>query len=222
MVGKCPKLLILSAALLLPLAASSVRAADPETREFTIRVDGKPSGTAVMRIENKDDGSTVVSLDSNVTVKFLFKKYVYTCQSREVWKDKRLREFSSRCNDDGKRFQVSAEAKADGVHMRVNDRERTVKPEVWLSSYWTLPDPKLRDGAIPVVDADNGREMLARIAHIGAAQLVVGGQLRNVEHYRLTGTVHVDLYYDAAERLMRSEWVEDGHPTVLELNRIRR
>jgi hypothetical protein len=210
---------ILSAVLALPMTA---RAADRETREFTIRVDGKPAGTANITIDKRDDNTTVVYCDSNVTVKVLFKKYVYTCRSREVWKDKRLSEFTSRCNDDGKKFQVSATAKADGVHVDVNGRERTVKPEVWLTSYWSLPDPKLRDGVIPVVDVDNGRQMVVRLEHVGAAQITVGGQLMNVQHYRITGTARADLYYDDAERLVREEWVEDGHPTVLELNRIRR
>lgn len=222
MMGKFRQVLswtILSAALALPMTA---RAADREVREFTIRVDGKPCGTASFTIEKRDDSTTVVSCDSTVTVKVLFKKYVYTCRSREVWKDKRLSEFTSRCNDDGKKFQVSAVAKADGVHFDVNGRERIVKPEVWLTSYWTLPDAKIRKGVIPVVDADNGREMVVRIEHVGAAQVTVGGQLINTQHYRLTGTTRADLYYDDAERLVREEWVEDGHPTALELNRVRR
>lgn len=213
---------LVCAGLMLVADGSAVRAGDSETREFAVLVDGKPAGTASMAIQRQDDGSTVVSCDTSVTVKVLFKKYVYTCQSREVWKDSRLQQFASRCNDDGKQYQVSAVAQADGVHVRVNGRERTARPEVWLSSYWTLPDAKLRDQAIPVLDADNGRDMQVRIQHIGAAQIAVAGQMQNVQHYRLTGTVKVDLWYDAADRLVRQEWIEDGHPTALELTRLRR
>ena len=215
--------LFVCAGLALSIAGGmNVRAADSETREFAILVDGKPAGTANMTIEKKDDGSTVVACDTNVTVRVLIKKYVYTCQTREVWKDGRLQQLSSRCNDDGKQYEVSGAAQADGVRVRVNGRERTVKPEVWLSSYWTLPDPKIRAGVVPVLDSDNGRDLQVRIQHIGEAQIAVAGQMQNVHHYRLTGTVGAELYYDASGRLVRREWVEEGHPTVMELTRLRR
>jgi YD repeat-containing protein len=214
--------LVCASLALVTAGGVSVRAAESETREFAVLVDGKPAGTAQMNIEKKDDGSTVVSCDTNVTVRVLIKKYVYTCQTREVWKDGRLQEFASRCNDDGKQYEVSAVAQADGVRVRVNGRERTARPEVWLSSYWTLPDPKIRNGVVPVLDADNGRDMQVRIQHIGEAQIAVAGQMQNVQHYRLTGTVRVELYYDASGRLVRQEWVEEGHPTALELTRLRR
>jgi hypothetical protein len=204
------------------LLAAGARAAEKETRVFAVLVDGKHAGNANMTIQRQDDGATVVSSDTNVVVKVLIKKYVYTCQAREVWKDGRLQQASSQCNDDGKQFQVSAVAQADGVHVRVNGRERTARPEIWLSSYWTLPDAKLRNQVIPVLDIDNGRDMQVRLQHIGAAQVAVAGQMQNVQHYRLTGTVRIDLYYDANERLVRQEWVEDGHPTVLELKGVRR
>jgi hypothetical protein len=204
------------------LLAAGARAADSETRQFAVLVDGKQAGTATMTLQRQDDGATVISSETNVLVKILIKKYVYTCQTREVWKDGRLQQAASQCNDDGKQYQVSAVARADGVHVRVNGREHTTKPEVWPSGYWTLPDAKLRNQAIPVLDIDNGRDMQVRLQHIGAAQIAVAGQMQNVQHYRLTGTVRVDLYYDANERLVRREWVEEGHPTVLELTGVRR
>jgi len=214
---------IVGAAVTLLLAVGAgVRAADSETREFAVLVDGKPAGNARMAIQQQDDGTTVVSSDTNVVVKILIKKYVYTCQAREVWKDGRLQQASSQCNDDGKQYQVSAVAQADGMHVRVNGRERTTKSDVWLSSYWTLPNAKLRNQVIPVLDIDNGRDMQVRLQHLGAAQIAVAGQMQNVQHYRLTGTVRIDLYYDANERLVRQEWVEEGHPTVLELKGVRR
>ena len=214
--------LVYAGAMLLTVGGASAFAADSETREFAVLVDGKQAGSANMTIRRQDDGVTVVSSATKVEVRVLIKKYVYTCENREVWKGGRLQEMASRCNDDGKQFQVSAVAQADGVHVRVNGRERTAKPEVWLSSYWTLPDAKLREGVVPVIDADNGRDLQVRIQHVGAERITVAGEARAVHHYRLTGTVRVDLWYDDAERLVRQSWIEDGHPTVLQLARVRR
>ncbi|MGH7172021.1 MAG: DUF6134 family protein [Gemmataceae bacterium] len=203
-------------------AGASVNAADSETRDFVVRVDGKPSGNASMTIQRQDDGTTIVTCNSNVRVKVFIKTYVYTCQTRETWKGGRLQQLASTCNDDGKQFQVSATARADGVHVRVNGREHISKPEVWVSSYWSLPEAKLREKVIRVLDADNGRDMQGRLQFIGTVQVAVAGEMRNVQHYRFNGPTRIELYYDAAQRLVRQEWVEDGHPTSLELARLSR
>ena len=213
----------LSAACLLVMAvAPSLRAAESETRDFMVRVDGKPCGNAVFTIQRQDDGTTVVTCDTNVVVKVLIKKYVYTCRSQETWKNGRLQQLSSQCNDDGKQYQVTGVAQTDGIHVRVNGRENVVRPEAWVTSYWKLPDPKLRDQIIPTLEGDNGREMQGRLQYVGAAQIAVAGQLQNVHHYRYNGPTTIYLYYDANETLVRREWVEEGHPTVLELTRLRR
>ncbi len=212
---------VLAAALAVPVGAA--RAADLETRDLVVRVDNKPAGDVHMTIHRQDDGVTQVSCDTDVEVRpFPFVKYQYRYRGREIWKDGRLQRFSSTCNDDGKHYEVSAVAEEGGLRVHVNGRERRMPAETWLTSYWTLPDAKLREGIIPLLDADNGRELDCRIQHVGAVQMAVMGQVQNVNHYRLTGKVQVDLWYDGAERLVRQEWLEDGHRTVLELTRIRR
>jgi hypothetical protein len=203
-------------------ATASAGAADSETREFIVKVDGKQAGSASMSIQRQDDGTTVVACNTNVRVRVLVKTYVYTCQTRETWKDGRLQQLASSCNDDGKQFQVSAVAQADGLHVRVNGREHITRPEAWVSSYWTLPDVKLRDQVIPVVDADNGRNLQGRLQFVGTVQKSVAGQLQNVQHYRFNGPTRIDLFYDAAQRLVGQDWVEEGHPTSLELTNVRR
>jgi hypothetical protein len=213
---------LLCALMVLLSAAVAARAADSETREFVVKVDGKPSGYANMTIQRQDDGTTIFSCDTNVRVRVLIKTYVYNLQTSETWKDGRLQQLASQCNDDGKQFQVSANAQADGIHVSVNGREHITKSEAWVSSYWTLPDAKLRDQAIAVVDADTGRDLQGRLQFIGTTQKSVGGQVQNVQHYRFNGPTRIELYYDAAQRLVHQEWVEDGHPTVLELARMRR
>jgi hypothetical protein len=203
-------------------AGGAARAADRETRDFTVRVDDKPAGDVHMTIHHQDDGSTQVSCDTDVFVKVLLIKYRYTYRGREIWKDGRLQRFASTCDDNGKRFEVTAVAEEAGLRVRVNGRERLAPSHTWLTSYWTLPDAKVREGVVPLLDADNGRELECRIQHVGTVQMPVLGQMQNVNHYRLTGKVQVDLWYDGAERLVRQEWMEDGHRTQLDLVRIRR
>ncbi len=213
---------VLAAGLAAWAGGGAARAADLETRDFAVRVDGKPAGDYHLTIHRQEDGVTQVSGDTDVDIRILIVRYIYHYRGREIWKNGRLQSFSSTCNDNGKRYEVSAVAEKAGLRVRVNGQERMARPETWLTSYWTLPDAKVREGAIPLLDADNGRELECRIQHVGTVQMPVAGQVQNVSHYRLTGKVQVDLWYDAAERLVRQEWVEEGHRTALELVRIRR
>jgi hypothetical protein len=209
---------------------AGARAAEVETRDFHVVVDGKHSGDAHMTILKQDDGTLVMSCDTDIAVKVLLKQYTYSYRGREVWKDGRLARFDSTCNDDGKRFAIAAVAEGNQVRLKVNNQERMVRGDVWLSSYWSQPDNKWVNQVVPVIDADTGHDMQAQVAFVGAEQRAVCGQAANVNHFRLQvtvpgvgGTVAVDLWYDGGGRLVRQEWLEDGkHRTVLELNRLRR
>ena len=54
--------------------------------------------------------------------------------------------------------------------------------------------------------------------HVGVEQPSVAGQMQQVQHYRLTGKVNVDLWYDGHNRLVRQEFEEQKHRTLIELS----
>ena len=203
---------------------SRARAADIETRDFNVYISGKYGGEAHITIQRQDDGVTKVRCDTDIHFKPLpLVKYRYTYRGQEVWKDGRLVRLDSSCNDDGKNYVVSAVADTNGVRVRVNNQpERMTRPEVWLTSYWSLPDKGLRGQALPLLDVDTGQDLQGRLQDLGAEQRTVAGQLQNVHHYRVVSTLQVDVWYDAAERLVRQEWTEDGKRVVVDLARVRR
>jgi hypothetical protein len=209
---------VASAALCL---AARADAAEVETRDFTLYVDSKKAGDVHMTINRQDDGVTAVSCDTDVRVGAIITLYRYSYRGREQWKDGVLQRFESKSNDNGKRYTVTAVAAADGLHVRVNDVEHTAAADVCLTSYWTQPDAKLADQTIPILDADTGRDLQAKVQFVGQEKYGAEGQA--VQHVRLKGKdVAIDLWYDDAKRLVREEWVEDGHRTVVDLNRVRR
>jgi hypothetical protein len=206
----------------LAVYANGASAGDVETREFRVLVDGKHAGNAQMTIHQADDGTLSMHCDTDITVKIgPFRAYTYKYRGRETWKDGRLVRFQSTCKDDGKSFDVQAEAKDDGLHVLVNGEEHVTYAGVWLTSYWQEPDKKKYDTVIPLLDADCGRDLDGRLTLIAAEQRTVEGRAQQIKHFQLNGTVHVDLWYDAARRLVRQEWMEDGHRTQLELKYIR-
>jgi hypothetical protein len=203
---------------------SHAGAADIETRDFTVSIGGKYGGEAHITIQRQDDGVTKVRCDTDINFKpFPLVKYRYTYRGQEVWKDGRVLRLDSSCHDDGKNYVVAAFADANGVRVRVNSQpERMARPEVWLTSYWSLPDKSLRDQVLALLDVDTGQDLQGRLHDVGAEQRTVAGQLQDVHHYRVAGKLLVDLWYDAAERLVRQEWTEDGRRVVVDLVRVRR
>jgi YD repeat-containing protein len=206
------------------LVGSPARAADVEIRDFTLWVDGKRGGEYHMTINRADDGSVSMTGQADVRLSFAFglKVYTYTYRGTEVWKDNRLVRLDSSSDDDGKRFTVSAVPVNNGVRVTANGQEHMSRTDLWLTTYWHLPDPKQRNGALPLLDADTGKDINATLQYAGEGQLNLAGQARKVTRYRLTGGVQIELWYDDQERLVREDWVEDGRRCTLELARIRR
>ena len=207
-------------ALAMTVMCSVATAADPETREFAVYIDKKLAGTYTMTIsQDKMEGH------ANVDVWFyLVGHYAYTYDGTETWKDNRLQTLASKCNDDGTRYAVQAQAQPDtnGLAVWVNRKQRMRQNDVWTTTYWRLP-PKVNAQlgarqALSLLDADTGKDLSGTLEYMGH----VAGQWQSADHYRLTGDkLNVKLWYDASRRLVREESVEGKHSYVLQLKSIR-
>jgi hypothetical protein len=177
-----------------------------------------------MTIATKEDGTVTVTAAADVSVRILLHTYRYTLRATEVRKDGLLVGFESTCNDDGKQYAVSAAPDKDGgLHVKVNGREHLARADAWVTTFWQLPDAKVRGQVIPLLDADTGKDMNGTLQLVGTVRMAVNGEAQNCSHYRLSGTpITYDLWYDATDRLIRQEWTEDGHKAVLELARLKR
>jgi hypothetical protein len=219
----CPRAWLCAAALALSaLTAPAARAADAETRDFAVFVSGKPVGEVHLTIKRQDDGTTTVSCDTDIYVDLLLGKYKFVFRGQEEWKNRRLVKFGSSTDDNGKQFIVTGRAEAAGVRVKANNVEKVVKPEVWLTTYWSLPDPKLRDKPLTILDADNAKVMTATLKYVATEKVKIAGKEATLNRYRLSGGVKMDLWYDGSDRLVRQEWVEQGHKTIVELTRVRK
>jgi Family of unknown function (DUF6134) len=195
-----------------------------ETRDFNVFVDGKPAGEVHMTINKQADGSVVMNCDTDIKIRILMiKTYVYSYRGREQWKDGRLQRFDSVCDDDGKRHVITAIADGDKLKVRVNTEERTARADVWLTSYWSMPDANKVNQTIPIMDADTGVDLEARVVLVGVEDRNVAGQMQKVTHYRLVGKAPAELWFDVSGRLVAQDLLlEDGHRTQVELSRLRR
>ncbi len=224
--GRCHGWLTLAIIPLLAGPAARLAAADVETRDFHIWVDQEFAGSYRMKIDSRDDGTVLVTGDASITVKKWLFKYTYVYNGTETWKGERLLRLESKTNDDGKKFAVTAAADGNNLRVKVVEQERTVHERAapadsWTTTYWRLPEARLRNGPVPLVDCDTGKPIAGRMQYAGISQVTVAGQAMNCAHYRLTGEkLQVELWYDAHNRLVRETTVEDGHKTLIHLTKI--
>jgi hypothetical protein len=204
------------ALVLLMAGTSSARAGDKEVREFAVTIDGRPAGSNVMKISSDKEGRQILSNQANISISYLVTSYKYVYFGIETWKDGRLQGFTSTCNDDGKKFNVAIVPDKKGMRLTSNKKERSIPSDVWLTTYWRLPDPKLvKDGMVSLIDADTGKELSAKINKVKEGKVVLAG--KECSHYRLTGDVKADLWYDNQDKLVRQEFDDSGHRVVLML-----
>ncbi len=197
------------------------RTADTEVREFAISVDGKPAGQYRMTIRRTDRETVVMTGWAEVRVSYLVFSYHYSYQGTETLRAGRLARLESRADDNGQRFQVTAVAEGDRLRVRVNDTARVGPAAAGTTSYWRRPAVPADRPTFHLLDADTGKDVEGRLQFIDRARLTVAGRPCACKHYRVTGPPSpVDLWYDAQDRLVRQDYLDDGHRTVLELKTI--
>lgn len=206
------------------LAPHSIRAEYTETRDFAVQVDGKLVGQTQLTITDRNDGTTVVQNVASVKVK-IFITYTYTYQGVEVWKGYTLQQLQGQCEDNLKKFGVQAflDPMLRGYRIRSGQDEQVVQSEVWTTSYWKLPDPKHFNQPLTLIDADRGKLINGQLQYVGTEQRAIAGRQLQCYHFRVTGGKSpVDLWFDVHHRLVRQEFEEMRHQTVIELTNIRR
>jgi hypothetical protein len=204
------------------MSVSTAAAVEKETRIFTIKIDGRPAGDYQMTINRPDDHTFVVTARANVLVSYFLIKYKYSYQGTEIWKDGRLVYLDSKTNDDGKQFQVFGVADGNALRLRVNGTERLLRSDAWTTTYWTVPAVQFSTQPITLIDCDTGKDLHSTLQYVGTQQLTLPAEVQNCSHYRVSGGVQVQVWYDAQQRLVREVAIDDGHRVTLELARIER
>lgn len=199
-----------------------VRAGEEERRTYAVTIDRKAAGSHEFVISTKDDKSVVVTAQSDVTVKVAVVKYTFTFRGSETWKDERIVQFSTATNDDGKKHAVVGEATKEGLAVKADGKESQIRGQPWVNTYWRLPPENQRGPNVSLLEADTGKLTHAKLEKVGVEKIAVLGKAVECAHWKLTGGVTVDLWYDGTDRLVRQESLEEGHRMVMELVRLKR
>jgi hypothetical protein len=206
--------------------AYPARADDTEYRDYVIFVDGKEAGQSRITMVEKADGSTYVSATAKVRVKVvgLFTGYSYDVTAQEQWQAGRLVSLKSVATEDSKTTRVDVTRTGEQLRVQINGSGGNfLRPDVWPSSYWKLADKRFHNKQVPILDADTGNELTGQLTYVNLEKLKIGGKLDDCYHFRVTGIpVPIDLWFDRYHRLVRQEFTESGHRTIVQVIAVRR
>jgi hypothetical protein len=205
--------------------ACPVRADNVEYRRYVIYVDDKQAGWSRLTMVDKPGDTTHVTGEAEVNVKLLFlNAFSYKVRSEETWEKGELKELKSDATEDGKNTQVEVKRAGEQLQLRVNGAAvGTVRSDSWTSSYWKLADGRFHNKQVPLLDADTGKFFMAKLDFVGTEAIKIGNVAEDCYHFRVTGLpVPIDLWFDRHHRMVRQDFTEKGHRTIVQLIEVKR
>lgn len=188
-----------------------------EHRVFKVMVDTTDAGTYTQTITTYGEGTTDFFGKSDVKFKVLGFTYQQAFRGQERWKEGKLQHMSSASNDNGTPHTLVVNAVGDQLKVQAAGKERMIRGDVWSTSYWTLPPQEQRKGQFYLLDADLGTEHAVRLQDMGKSVQLVNGQRVTCTHYRISGSVQADVWFDESDRLVRREMERRGKKITLML-----
>lgn len=161
------------------------------------------------RYEIVHDGNrTTVTTDIDLEAELLFVTVRHYYSDREeIWENGRLISFESRTDDDGEIIEVAARAEGDQLVIDGPDGRRTAPGDTFATSAWDLA--RVKDGLL--MGTETGEVFRVELEEIGQDTVALeGGQDAEVTHYRMTGDVEQDMWYDARGMWVKLRFKRDG------------
>tara|TARA_R110002167_G_scaffold69313_1_gene195338 strand:+ start:292 stop:942 length:651 start_codon:yes stop_codon:yes gene_type:complete len=175
--------------------------------DFTVMREGEPIGHHRLRF--KPDGAGLqVDIETDVAVKILFvTAYRFEHAGHELWQDGKLVRLWSKTNDDGTAHELSVSGNGDKLDIHSDGAPDHTEPRMVPASLWN--EDLLTGGTI--LNTLDGRGMAIAVQDLGPDKIRVRGQDRKARHYRITGDLERELWYDEQNVLVRVHFKgEDG------------
>lgn len=161
------------------------------------------------RYEIVHDGPrTTVTADIDLEAKLVFVTVRhYYSDRKEVWENGRLVSYQARTDDDGEIIEVSAHAEGDKLVIERPDGRHTAPGDIFPTSGWDLE--RFKEG--PLLGTETGEVLSAEVEEVGpeTVTLAGGGEIETT-HYRVTGDLEQDMWYDARGMWVKLRFKRDG------------
>ena len=177
----------------LSFATPGALADTPDDVTFDVFRNGSPFGEHRVEFSERPDGRMEVEIEIGLRVGFgPVTVFRYEHESEEVW-------------DGGELVSLTASTLKDGDRTRYalsrDEAGRLISQDGWIedlvpSSHWS----GYMAGLPAVLNTETGEPMDVTIEDLGMDRIETGSGLIDARRYRMTGSVTVDLWYDAEGR----------------------
>ena len=153
-------------------------------------------GRHIVTFETRDDTLTVrVAVDSRVTLLSVPIVH-YRHRVVETWQGETLTSLTSETDKNGRLGWMNARRTAEGLVVLGSQTDRYIAPDSAIgTTYW---NKRMLDG--PMISLEDGVLLHPKVTR-GAADLIplASGTSVVADHYRLSGSFNVDIWYDHAD-----------------------
>ena len=198
---------VLAVFVLACAVVASAAAVAQERLVFDVLRDGETVGQHHLEFEREDSGLKVsVETALSVTRAFIT-VFRYEHKRVERWQDGRLLSLAGMTNDDGEETELSIVLKDKEYTRTVNGEDEQLAGSLGIASLWTQD---VLDGG-KMLSAENHEVYRVRADRLGREMIRLGSGEIEAEHYRLSGQLTRDVWYDPDGRLAQVRYEDEGY-----------
>lgn len=167
--------------------------------DYVIKRDGDPIGTHVVTFK-RDNDDLLVDTRIKVAVRMLFiTVYRYEKSARETWRDGRIIAYRADTDDNGDPIKGRVVLTSEGLAAEGPKGKTIAPPGTMISGYWNMAT--VRQTAL--IDSEDVTLVPIKIEGGAAARITIGDQTFETRHYRITGELARELWYDTDGLLVK-------------------
>jgi len=178
---------------------------------FTVLKNGDPIGHHDISVERNGDAETV-SIKTNILVKVAFVPvYRFEHTGQEVWQNGHLVSLISQTNDDGDKHKLSVAAKVDHLDVDGDGQSSQAEAAIIPASLWNVDIVKQS----VLLNTLTGKQMHVSVADLGDESVQSHGAAVKVHHFKVTGDLQRDLWYDQSNTLVQVKFKAKDDSDIL-------
>jgi hypothetical protein len=182
----------------------------PERRLFDILRDGNKIGTELVEID-KDGNTTNIKFTTHISVVVMYiEVYRFDHSATETWTDGKFVSYKASTDDNGTKHDILANASEDKVDLDIDGKHSEGAPDLIPASWWSRDFVNRTD----MLDSETGRLISIKVTDLGDEPLVQNGTTIQAHHYKVSGDVNRDLWFDG-DALVRIKLLGSDHSTIV-------
>ncbi|HMN38780.1 MAG TPA: DUF6134 family protein [Hyphomicrobium sp.] len=182
--------------------------------EYAVLRDGSEVGRHVVDIARQGN-ATDVTIKTQVAVSIAFiTVYRFEHAAREHWSGTSLLSLKSRTNDNGTHHELSVASAGDHLDVGADGGKSTAPAHLLPASLWNA-STVAQSSLLNTLD---GHQMRVAVSDQGEDTVKVHGARTAAHHYKISGGLARELWFDRTETLVRVAFAaDDGSHIVYEL-----